>query len=61
MVTIANSHTAIVVCVVLLAGIAAATDYRFEISGGTFKFEKNIDRVENRPALPSASEDQASR
>lgn len=61
MVTIANSHTAIVVCVVLLAGIAAATGYRVEIGPGTFKFEKNTDRPEVRPALPSATEGQASR
>lgn len=60
-VTIANGQIVLVVCVVLLAGIAAATDYRVEISGGTFKFEKNTERTESRPLLPPAGEDKTSR
>lgn len=60
-IAMSNSHIALVLCVVLLAGIAAATDYRVEISGGTFKFEKNTERTEVSPVLPPAAEDKTSR
>lgn len=47
-----NSQVVLVLCVVALAGIAALTDYRVEISGGTFKFEKNIQLMEGHAVPP---------
>ncbi|MCD2173987.1 hypothetical protein [Rhizobium sp. C4] len=43
------------ICFIVVVGIAAAKDYRVEIGGGTFKFEKNVERDNQRPPVEKAS------
>lgn len=43
----------LVLGVVMIACIAAASNYRVEISGGTVKFEKNIEQTDSQVFSPS--------